>query len=87
VRRLRAKLGEEHANLIQTIRSVGYSFGRSRWAQDWSAVGLPKSRLVRPAASRTGRSTTTAPAQSSLFSPCRGWSRRAPGIRWARRLQ
>ena len=30
VRRLRAKLGEEHANLIQTIRSVGYSFGRSR---------------------------------------------------------
>ena len=31
VRRLRAKLGEEHAGLIQTIRSVGYSFGRSRW--------------------------------------------------------
>ena len=31
VRRLRAKLGEEHASLIQTIRSVGYSFGRSRW--------------------------------------------------------
>jgi DNA-binding response OmpR family regulator len=31
VRRLRAKLGEEHANLIQTVRSVGYSFGRSRW--------------------------------------------------------
>jgi DNA-binding response OmpR family regulator len=32
VRRLRAKLGEEHANLIQTVRSVGYSFGASRWA-------------------------------------------------------
>lgn len=31
VRRLRSKLGEEHANLIQTIRSVGYSFGQSRW--------------------------------------------------------
>ncbi|MGY6499844.1 MAG: winged helix-turn-helix domain-containing protein [Acidimicrobiales bacterium] len=31
VRRLRAKLGEEHANLIQTVRSVGYSFGQSRW--------------------------------------------------------
>ncbi len=31
VRRLRSKLGEEHANLIQTVRSVGYSFGRSRW--------------------------------------------------------
>ena len=31
VRRLRAKLGEEHASLIQTVRSVGYSFGQSRW--------------------------------------------------------
>ena len=27
VRRLRAKLGEEYANLIQTVRSVGYKFG------------------------------------------------------------
>jgi len=32
VRRLRSKLGEEHAGLIQTVRSVGYSFGQSRWA-------------------------------------------------------
>ncbi len=32
VRRLRAKLGEEQANLIQTVRSVGYSFGQSRWS-------------------------------------------------------
>ena len=31
VRRLRAKLGEEQANLIQTVRSVGYRFGKSRW--------------------------------------------------------
>lgn len=31
VRRLRAKLGEEHANLIATVRSVGYRFGQSRW--------------------------------------------------------
>ena len=31
VRRLRAKLSEEHANLIQTVRSVGYRFGQSRW--------------------------------------------------------
>ena len=31
VRRLRAKLGEEHANLIQTVRSVGYRFGQGRW--------------------------------------------------------
>ena len=31
IRRLRAKLGEEHAGLIQTVRSVGYRFGQSRW--------------------------------------------------------
>ncbi len=31
VRRLRAKLGEENANLIQTVRSVGYRFGQPRW--------------------------------------------------------
>ena len=31
IRRLRAKLGEEHAYLIQTVRSVGYKFGESRW--------------------------------------------------------
>jgi DNA-binding response OmpR family regulator len=31
VRRLRAKLGEEHASLIQTVRSVGYRFGQARW--------------------------------------------------------
>jgi DNA-binding response OmpR family regulator len=30
VRRLRAKLGEEHAGLIQTVRSVGYRFGQPR---------------------------------------------------------
>jgi DNA-binding response OmpR family regulator len=34
VRRLRAKLGEEHANLIQTVRSVGYRFGASRWPEN-----------------------------------------------------
>lgn len=32
VRRLRAKLGEEHAHLIQTVRSVGYRFGQVGWA-------------------------------------------------------
>ncbi len=31
VRRLRAKLGEDHAGWIQTVRSVGYRFGQSRW--------------------------------------------------------
>ncbi len=30
IRRLRAKMGEEH-NLIQTVRSVGYRFGQTRW--------------------------------------------------------
>ena len=32
VRRLRAKLGEEHASLIETVRSVGYRFGQARWS-------------------------------------------------------
>jgi DNA-binding response OmpR family regulator len=32
IRRLRAKLGEEHAHLIQTVRSVGYRFGQTTWA-------------------------------------------------------
>ena len=32
VRRLRAKLGEDHAGWIQTVRSVGYRFGQSRWS-------------------------------------------------------
>ena len=31
IRRLRAKLGEEYAALISTVRSVGYRFGQSRW--------------------------------------------------------
>ena len=31
IRRLRAKLGEEHASLIHTVRSVGYRFGQGRW--------------------------------------------------------
>jgi len=32
IRRLRAKLGEESAGVIQTVRSVGYRFGQPRWA-------------------------------------------------------
>lgn len=32
IRRLRAKLGEEHANLISTVRSGGYRFGETRWS-------------------------------------------------------
>lgn len=33
IRRLRSKFGDQHAALIQTVRSVGYSFGQSR---SWS---------------------------------------------------
>ena len=32
IRRLRAKLGEERAGMISTVRSVGYRFGESRWS-------------------------------------------------------
>jgi two-component system, OmpR family, alkaline phosphatase synthesis response regulator PhoP len=32
VRRLRAKLGEEYASMIETVRSVGYRFGQTRWS-------------------------------------------------------
>lgn len=31
VRRLRAKMGEEHSSLISTVRGVGYRLGQSRW--------------------------------------------------------
>ena len=31
VRRLRSKLGDQHASMIQTVRSVGYSLGTSSW--------------------------------------------------------
>lgn len=34
IRRLRSKLGEEHARLIQTVRSVGYRFGESSWGSE-----------------------------------------------------
>lgn len=38
VRRLRAKLGEEHAGLIQTVRSVGYRFGQNRFGDRASGL-------------------------------------------------
>ncbi len=31
IRRLRAKMGEEHSSLIATVRGVGYKLGQSRW--------------------------------------------------------
>jgi DNA-binding response OmpR family regulator len=39
VRQLRAKLGEEHAHLIQTVRSVGYRFGQTGWSPALAARG------------------------------------------------
>jgi DNA-binding response OmpR family regulator len=39
IRRLRAKFGEEHAHLIDTVRSVGYRFGAVRWVPG-GAAGL-----------------------------------------------
>jgi len=41
VRRLRAKLGEEHAHLIQTVRSVGYRFGQVGWVPATGARSAP----------------------------------------------
>jgi len=32
IRRLRSKLGEEHATLIATVRSVGYRLGTAEWS-------------------------------------------------------
>lgn len=34
IRRLRSKLGEEHANMISTIRSVGYRLGSASWGDN-----------------------------------------------------
>ncbi len=44
VRRLRAKLGDDHAGWIQTVRSVGYRFGQSRWGVGGSAGASAKPR-------------------------------------------
>ena len=52
VRRLRAKLGEEHAHLIDTVRSVGYRFGSVRW--------LPPVRPRRNAPVEPRQSATSA---------------------------
>jgi DNA-binding response OmpR family regulator len=55
IRRLRAKLGEEHAHLIQTVRSVGYRFGQVAWHPG--------------VAQRNGLSGSTAPAPAPSASP------------------
>jgi DNA-binding response OmpR family regulator len=38
VRRLRAKLGEENAYLIQTVRSVGYRLSQGNWTGSMPAL-------------------------------------------------
>ncbi len=56
IRRLRAKLGEEHAHLIQTVRSVGYRFGQVAWhpgVSQRNAVGAP----AAPARSTSNQTT------------------------------
>jgi DNA-binding response OmpR family regulator len=54
VRRLRAKLGEEHAHLIQTVRSVGYRFGQVAWhpgVAQRNGTGTMEAPAVDPASS------------------------------------
>jgi DNA-binding winged helix-turn-helix (wHTH) protein len=48
IRRLRAKLGEEHANLIQTVRAVGYRFGQSRWSVSGNSTERAAGREIAP---------------------------------------
>jgi len=58
IRRLRAKLGEEHAHLIQTVRSVGYRFGQVAWhpgvaQRNGAAAAQASSPSTSPAAQTT----------------------------------
>ena len=68
VRRLRAKLGEEHAGLIQTVRSVGYRFGQSRWERLTSPVaGRDSSQpVIEPTASPTTSANTWRPSSARM---------------------
>ncbi|HVC15285.1 MAG TPA: response regulator transcription factor [Acidimicrobiales bacterium] len=58
VRRLRAKLGEEHAHLIQTVRSVGYRFGQPAWSPVPGQGGTAGSPST--SGSRVGEASTAA---------------------------
>ena len=55
VRRLRSKLGEEHAAYIHTVRSVGYRFGQSRW------TGSPPQSYTLDCSAAPFRCRATAP--------------------------
>ena len=60
IRRLRAKLGEEHAHLIQTVRSVGYRFGQVAWH---AGAGNPGPGAgPRPVTGEPARSPAAEPA-------------------------
>jgi DNA-binding response OmpR family regulator len=54
IRRLRAKLGEEHAHLIQTVRSVGYRFGQVAWHPGVAQRNGGQAPAATPAAQTTG---------------------------------
>ena len=77
VRRLRAKLGEEHANLIQTVRSVGYRFGSARWSPGDSALGSGGPGRLGPR--RGGRRRRRAATPSSASRSRRPASPRSAG--------
>ena len=68
IRRLRAKLGEEHAGLIQTVRSVGYRFGQSRWGSLTRTFGRSGrvSTAIRTRRRRSGGHASTAATTRSL---------------------
>ena len=68
VRRLRAKLGEEHANLIQTVRSVGYRFGTQRWVAGRRSEPGERRGRARLSLLRSGRSLGVARASASSTS-------------------
>jgi two-component system, OmpR family, alkaline phosphatase synthesis response regulator PhoP len=69
IRRLRAKLGEEHAHLIQTVRSVGYRFGQVAWHpganQHNGATGPPAAVAAPSTGPSTGPSTVPSDAPSA----------------------
>ena len=71
VRRLRAKLGEEHASLIQTVRSVGYRFGSPRWAPGGydERSGLVVRPLRGGVGPRSASSTSSQPISALQIAP------------------
>ena len=76
VRRLRAKLGEEHASLIETVRSVGYRFGQTPLPVGLMA-GLPAgvsvpARLIAASAAQHGGSDGREAVREA--GACRAWS-------------